>query len=430
VRLSGARIQPFRGLLYDQAKCGDLATVVAPPYDLIGPERQAQLYARSPYNIVRLELGRDVDRYASAAQTLNAWIAAGVLERAAAPAIYFYSQIFEIEGRRIRRDGLIARVQLEEFSAGRIVPHERTFAAAKEDRLRLLSATATQLSPIFGLYTGSDPELEQLRERLRERAAMLTVTDDLGIENQLRTIDSPGEIAAVQRTLENPRILIADGHHRYETALNYRRQRRAAEGNPRAQQPYDYTMMTLVGCEDRGLVILPTHRVVHTLRDEQTAGFAARASELFEVENFSDATALCAALKSAGHGSIAAAIHGDERLYLFRLRTPSIIEETLPVATPAVRELDVSVLHAIIFERILGLRDAEVRRGGNVEYTIDPGGALAAVTGGDAAAAFLMNPPTMREIERVCDAGATMPEKSTYFHPKLLTGLVMNPLSD
>jgi uncharacterized protein (DUF1015 family) len=425
----GERIEPFRGLLYDPRVAGEARNLVAPPYDLIGAERQNELYDRSPYNIVRLELGREPDRYAAAQKTFAQWIGKGVLARGARPAIYHYTQRFEVEGRALARTGLIVRLRLEEFGPGKILPHEKTFPAAKEDRLKLLTAIRTNTSSIFGLYPGAHPELDRLRAQTASRPALIDVTDDLGIRNELRVIDEPSEIAAVQRALESPQLLIADGHHRYETALNYRRQRRAAE-NPGAPQGYDYTMMTLVACDDPGLVILPTHRVVHRLRPDAIASFAAEARRAFEVEGVAAPDALIARLREHGRGALAVALKGHAHPYLLRLRDKSAVESALPGVAPEVRELDVSVLHAMVFERIFQIKAAEVRKGGIIDYTIDAAGALAAVRGGRSDGAFLMNPPSIRDVERVSGAGATMPEKSTYFHPKLLTGLVLNPLED
>jgi uncharacterized protein (DUF1015 family) len=425
----GERIEPFRGLLYDPRLAGDAKNLVAPPYDLIGTERQAELYERSPFNIVRLELGRESDRYAAAQRTIAEWIGKGVLMRGAHPAIYHYTQRFEVEGRAMTRTGLILRLRLDEFGPGKILPHEKTFPAAKEDRLKLLTAIRVNTSSIFGLYPGSHPELDRVRARAAARPALIDVTDDLGIRNELRAIDEPGEIAAIQRALAAPQLLIADGHHRYETALNYRRQRRAAE-NPAAPQSYDYTMMTLVASDDPGLVILPTHRVVRRLRPEAAAAFVAEARRVFDLEEIASPGGVVTHLRERGPGSLAVSLKGHANAYLLRLRDKSALDSALSGVAPEVRELDVSVLHALVLDRIFQIRPAEVRKGGIIEYTIDAVGALGAVREGSADGAFLMNPPSIADVERVSGAGATMPEKSTYFHPKLLTGLVLNPLDD
>ncbi|MGA7873440.1 MAG: DUF1015 domain-containing protein [Candidatus Binatus sp.] len=421
------RIEPFRALMYNRKIAGEPARVVAPPYDLIGTERQNQLYERSPYNVVRLELGRESDRYAAAETTLAEWLAAGVVERSVRPAIFQYTQTFDVEGRQLHRTGFIARVRLEEFDRGRIVPHERTFPAAKEDRLRLLTALRVNTSSIFGLYSGAHPELDRLREQVASRSPLIDLVDDLGIRNELRPIEAAGEIAIIQRELESPRILIADGHHRYETALNYRRARRHESASSEAE-PYDYTMMTLVACDDPGLVILPTHRVVKSLPASAIASFTDRAREVFDVEEIAHRDEFRARLNGSNSGAIGVVLKGTSNYLILRLRSSAAMEAAMPEAAAEVRRLDVSVLHALVFDRIFGLGADEIRKGGNIEYTIEIGGALGAVANGRADGAFLMNPPRIQDVERVSDAGATMPEKSTYFHPKLLTGLVMNPL--
>jgi uncharacterized protein (DUF1015 family) len=427
-RLS-ARIEPLRGLLYDQHAVRDLSRVVAPPYDVISEALQRDLYERSPYNVVRLELGRDADRYAAAQATLREWVDRGVLRRAEHPALFLYTQRFQVEGRKLVRTGFVVRFRLEDFARGRVVPHEKTFPAAKEDRFKLLAATRTNISSIFGLYSGSRPELDRLRGEVMSRAPLVEADDALGIHNELRTIGAPDEIATVQSALEAARVLIADGHHRYETALSYRKERRAAE-HSNDPQGFDYTMMTLVACDDPGLVILPTHRIVRRLRPQAMTSFTSRAQEVFEVGEVDDRAALRRRLVAGGRGTIGIALGGDPRLFVVRLRDLDATARAIPEAPAEVRSLDVTVLHTLIFDHIFSLKAAEIRKGGNLEYTVDANAALDAVRDGRADGAFLMNPPSITDVERVSDAGATMPEKSTYFFPKLVTGLVLNPLND
>ncbi len=424
------RVEPFRALLYNRERISNLSNVVAPPYDLIGVDRQNELYNRSPYNIVRLELGREADRYTASAATLAKWRADDILRVAPRPAIYLYTQLFEVGGRRLRRDGFVARVRLENFSHGRILPHEKTFPAAKADRLKLLTALNTNVSSIFGLYSGEYAELDALIANAATRAPLAEVVDDLGIENQLRAIEAPEEIAMVRNALESSLILIADGHHRYETALNFREIRRVVEGDTGALHAYDYTMMTLVGCDSPGLVILPTHRVVKHLDANALASFESLARKVFEVEEFEDRDRMRSELARRGRGALGVALRGAQKMWLLRLRDRHALETALPQTPAEVRELDVSILHAMVFDRIFGVKSAAIKAGGNLEYTIDADGALEAVSSGRADGAFLMNPPSIEDVQRVSDSGATMPEKSTYFYPKLITGLFMNPLDD
>jgi uncharacterized protein (DUF1015 family) len=425
----GARIEPLRGLLYDQRTVHDLASVLAPPYDVISEAQQRDLYERSPYNVVRLELGRDADRYVTAQATLREWVDQGVLRRAERPSLFLYTQRFQVEGRKFVRSGLVVRFRLEDFARGRVLPHEKTFPAAKEDRFKLLAATRTNISSIFGLYSGSHPELDRLRSEVMSRAPLIAADDALGTRNELRTIAAPDEIATVQSALESAPVLIADGHHRYETALSYRTQRRAME-HPDDLQGFDYTMMTLVACDDPGLVILPTHRIVRRLRPQAMASFASRAREAFEVSEVGDRVALRNGVVGGGRGSIGIALGREQRCFVVRLKDPDTTAPAIPEAPAEVRSLDVTVLHTLIFDQIFSLKAAEIRKGGNLEYTIDANAALDAVRDGRADGAFLVNPPSITDVERVSDAGATMPEKSTYFFPKLVTGLVLNPLDD
>ncbi|MBV8453323.1 MAG: DUF1015 domain-containing protein, partial [Deltaproteobacteria bacterium] len=396
---------------------------------------------RSPKNIVRLELNRDADPYASAAATLANWIANGTLNRLH-PAIFLYTQAFELDGRKFTRNGWVVRIRLEEFAGGRILPHERTFPKAKEDRLRLLAATRANISSVFGLYPSGNRELEALMAELANRPPLLEATDDLGILNQVRAADSPAEINTIQRALEPVRVLIADGHHRYETALEYRRRLSGAKplavgqaplpvhpmaGEGSALLPQDYVMMTLVAFNDPGLVILPTHRVIQHLSSEQIHAYESHIREKFTVEEFGDADTMLAQLQSRGRGHIGAAIRGS-RPSIVHLRNPDDMSRALPQAHAEVRKLDVAALHGLILDEILGITSQIVRSGDNISYTIDGRAALAGIASGAAAAAFLLSPPTVYDVEKVSDAGATMPEKSTYFYPKLQTGLLINPL--
>ena len=424
-----ARIEPLHGLLFDPQTVGDISRVVAPPYDIISEAQQRGLYESSPFNIVRLELGRDADRYAAAKATLDEWTTAGVLRRAPRPAIYLYTQRFSVEGKSFARTGFVVRFRLEEFAPGRILPHEKTFPAAKEDRLKLLTAARTNISSIFGLYSGEHSELDKLRGEVLARPAFIEANDALGIRNELRAIELPAEIAIVQRALESGRVLIADGHHRYETALNYRKERRAAE-NPCGLRGFDYTMMTMVACDDPGLVILATHRIVHRLRPQAIESFTSQARGTFEICEVADRDELRKGLAHGGRGTLAIALRGSQKFFLLRLKDKNAVARALPDVPAEVRGLDVTALHTLVFDQLFSLKAAEIRKGGNIEYTTDANAALDAVHEGRSDGAFLMNPPSITDVERVSDAGATMPEKSTYFFPKLLTGLVLNPLDD
>ncbi len=297
------RIEPFTALTYNTAKIGSLNQVVAPPYDLIDKKLQEELYARSPYNVTLLELNRDPDPYTSAADILHAWRTNNILKRSERPALYHYTQTFEHDGLLRTRTGIVARVRLEEFSTGRILPHERTFPKAKEDRLRLLEATNVNLSSIFGLYPSDDRSLMNLLVEVAKRTPSIAALDSLGIQNEIRIIDRPEEIVTIQRALETPRILIADGHHRYETALEYRRLR-ARSVPSTMRQPFDYVMMTLVAFDDPGLVILPTHRIARRLSPAALASFEDSCRRDFESRNLKIPTRFLQAVTERGQGAL------------------------------------------------------------------------------------------------------------------------------
>jgi uncharacterized protein (DUF1015 family) len=433
-----SRIQPFPALIFNLERAGRLDELIAPPYDLIDEVRQAELYARSPNNIVRLELNRDPDPYTSAATSFKHWIADGTLRRLQ-PAVFLYTQKFDLDGRNFIRNGWIVRIRLEEFAGGRILPHERTFPKARDDRLRLLMATRANISSVFGLYPPGNRELETLMAEVAKRPPTLEAVDDLGNLNQVRVVDSSAEIATIQRALEPVRVLIADGHHRYETALEYRRLMHRAfvgaaleppssrGGESSSPRPEDYVMMTLVAFNDPGLLILPTHRIIEHLSGEQLRAYQSRIREKFAVEEFDDTDTMLVQLQSYGRGHIGTAVEGS-RPSIVRLSNQDYMSRALPQAHEEVRKLDVAVLHALILDEILGINAEMVRSGGNISYTVDGRAALAGVASRAASAAFLLSAPTVFDVEKVSNAGATMPEKSTYFYPKLQTGLLINPL--
>jgi len=395
-----ALVSPFRALRYDPTRVGDLAAVVAPPYDVISPAQQDALYARSPWNVVRLILPREPARAEAAAETLRAWMASGVLARDAAPALYFYSQEFSLrDGSRHRRDGVLCRLGLEEFRTGVVRPHERTFPGPKADQLALLRATGAYLSPIFGLYA-------RARERLRDVAGIagapvIEVREEHGELHRVWRVDDADAVARVAAALAAETIFIADGHHRYETALAYRAER-GADG-PRSILAFISNM------EEEGLLVLPTHRLLRVPLVMSPDALEARLRERFAVEPLVPGTP-----RPAGAIDV---VLPDRRL---RLRAREAATACLAHLPASVRPLDVALLHGAILEPILGAGS------GDFAFTHDDAEAVEAVAAGRSTAAFLLNPPTVAEVRAVCLAGELMPEKSTYFYPKLASGLVFD----
>lgn len=414
-------LRPFRALHYDREAIGDLAAVIAPPYDVIGPAQLERLYARSAYNVVRLILNRDADRYTAAATTLAEWRARGVLVQDQEPAYYHYVQDFPLgDGSARRRAGLLAAVRLEPFATGNILPHERTFASAKADRLKLMTACRANLSPIFGVYPHGPNAMAALGERLATDQPWIDVRD-AGERHRVWRVIDPATIGQITAALRDTTVFIADGHHRYETALTYRDQRRAA-GDTDPHAPHQFVLMYLCAMDDPGLVVLPTHRV---WRRGLPAGWADRLAEHFVVEPVERAAVFARLATDMRPGTVA--VHRRDGTALLRLRDARALDHPLAAVHSVIRRLDVTVLDAFLFGAVLGLDCARAGQDGALTYTHDDREALAAVDEG-ADAAFLLRAPRLSEVEAACRAGQTMPQKSTYFFPKLQTGLVFHLL--
>jgi uncharacterized protein (DUF1015 family) len=423
-----ARIVPFPGLRYAAEKVGDLATVVTPPYDVIDATAQERYHQANPANIIRLELGKQYpqdqpgdDRYSRAAAQLQDWIASGVLRHEPAPSIYLYQQEFSALGRTLVRNGLLCGLGVEPYSTGTVLPHEETLSKPKQDRLQLMRATACNFSPIFGLYV--DPQ-QQVNEALfaaaAGRQADVELTDEFGEQHRLWVITDANVITQVQAILAPAKIYIADGHHRYETALAYAAEQKAG---------YDYIMITLVNMYDPGLVVLPTHRMVKDLHPQALDGFRARLDEFFHITPCPERD-LEAALAKAGQHGHAFAMCDQDGLSVLVLRDVEKAQKLLPgERSQAWRELDVAILDNLILEHLLGITAQKRREQVNLTYTRDIEQAIAAVQDKSYQLAFFLNPPAVSEVIAVAEAQDKMPQKSTFFYPKLITGLVINDLA-
>lgn len=429
-----ATIRPFRALHYNPATVGDLAAVIAPPYDVIDDAHWERLHARDPHNIVRLILNRDADRYSSAAQTLSAWWQERVLVQDERPAFYYYVQNFTLpELGSLERRGLIAAVRLEPFGAGSIYPHERTFARIKEDRMRLVDACRTNLSPIFGVYA-HHADVGAAAEQVRAaHSPTMDLTDEFGERHRVWRVDAPTTLQALTASLADAPVFIADGHHRYEVALAYR-DRRHQMGDTNPDAPHNFVLMYLAAMEDPGLVILPTHRVLRSI-PERGMGARSELERYFSSERYPNTAAglaeLTAALEAPDAGpAVGTRIKGDNHLELLRVCDEAVLAEKLADIHPTVRRLGVTVLDALVLTQILGIDCTAAAQAGDLRYTHRAVEAVELVNRGEAAGAFLMRPPSMREVEAVCLSGETMPQKSTYFYPKLLSGLVLHALDD
>jgi uncharacterized protein (DUF1015 family) len=424
-----ADFRPFRGLRYRPGLAGEPGALLAPPYDVIDPAQQAALHAASPYNVIRIELAEDMpeaDRYARAAETLASWRREGVVALDEAPAYYVSIQEFELEGKRRRRTHLLGRLRLEPWDAGIVRPHEETMRAPKEDRLRLLRHVRANVSPIFLAYR-SEHRGPRFAAPFADQRLLDATTPD-GQRHALFAITGGvDEIAASFRELP---LYVLDGHHRYETALAYRDERRAAAASWSGEEPENFVLAALSASDDPGLALLPTHRLVRP--PSLPADLPRRLERFFHVEDATpksyDGTALLrllARLTAAGASGTAFGALGLEegRLHLLTLRDAPAARALMPAHSRTWQELDVNVLEYALLRETLGIGgDAP----GQIDYTDDASEALQAVEAGRWPLAFLLNATRIEQMIAVADAGERMPAKSTFFWPKLPTGLVLN----
>lgn len=435
-----ARLRSFSAYRYDLGKVRAEA-VLTQPYDKISPEMRQRYMAASPYNLVRVILGEaqahDSERdnvYTRAAAYLQDWITLGVLRADPEPGIYAYSQGFvsPASGQREQRRGFIALGRLEEYANRVVFRHEQTLSGPKLDRQALLRATHTHFGQIFMLY--SDPSQQAERE-LWERAEnpVLDATDEYGTRHRLFRETDAGVVARLEQRMAALPLIIADGHHRYETALQWRREQQASAPH-RSDPPWDWVMMTFINLDAPGLVVLPTHRLVHGFPQFQTPAAMAKLAEFFAVETTKVRTGDPAAweqlqprLAEAGRTAptFAAALAGQPNIFLLRPKAGLDLAALLPALLPQQRQLDVVLLHELGLERALGLTAEMVREQRHLRYVKDAAEALQSVAAGAGQAAFLLNPIAAAQVRDVALAGGVMPQKSTDFFPKLLTGLTL-----
>jgi uncharacterized protein (DUF1015 family) len=417
-----AEIQPLRALHYDTSVVGRLDDVVAPPYDVIDAQERAQLVARSPFNVVTVDLPEGgPDPYESAREVFETWQLQGVLVRDREPALWAHTQEFDgPRGERVTRRGFFCRVRIEGYGPGRVRPHERTHPGPKEDRLRLTRATRANLSPIFSLY--SDPRADAWRalEPATAQPPEAELTDADGTVHRLWRISDERAIAAVQDATRDAELLIADGHHRYETMQAYAEEV-GGEGDHR------YILMCLVALEDPGLVVFPTHRLVNGLDADRQERLAQELRRDFEIGEVTEQELA----PPAGDGPLQLGYIDAhfQRPFRLTLKDQAIADAALQGHSEAYRHLDTGILEALVLKGALGLSDDDIAHFNGLFYARDAGEALRMVSSGEYDAAFLVRPTPVRQVKDVAAAGENMPPKSTYFFPKLLTGLLFNPLA-
>jgi uncharacterized protein (DUF1015 family) len=433
-----AEIRPFRGVRYKKGLAGELADIICPPYDVITPRLQQELYHRSPYNFVRIEAGRELpqdsstdNKYTRAAVTLKEWLGEGILTTDPAPAVYLHDHYFSYQGKEQRRRHIIAVVRLEEWDRRVVRPHEGTLAEHRGDRFSLLWALATNTSPILALFQDRGGQVASLLARAGESRPIINFNGDGGERHELRAITQPEIIGQLADCFTDWPLYIADGHHRYESALAFRRERRAGSSGS-GDEAYNFVMMALVDFADPGVLILPPHRLVGGIPGAALGRLSARLRSLFDIEELPlDAPDVWAKVdrKLAAGDEVRLCLFGlaEDRFLILKLRDFATASRMMPYFhSELYKKLDVSVLDHVILEEFLGLGSGG--EGAIIDFSYDGREAVNRVLEQEYQLAFLLRPIKPEVIKAVADADDRMPRKSTYFYPKAPAGLVLHKL--
>ena len=411
-----AEVRPFKGIFYDYQKM-DISRLVAPPYDVISPEMQDELYAKSKYNVIRLILGKILEtdnefnnRYTRAKEFWNSWLESGILKEDERECFYIYEQEFEVEGKKYVRKALMGRVRIEDFDKKVIIPHEKTLSSPKEDRFKLLSAVKANLSPVFGIVLDNGDVFSLLSSSSGK--FLFEFVDENGVTHRFYRIEDLKSIEALEKAFSDKSILIADGHHRYETALRYKKE---MEKQPDYDEnaPYNYVLMAIVSSKDEGLVVLPIHRVVKNvdLTDERIVETFRSVADIVKHVDAGDIMRVPSLIESMGRGYFALIYEKGKKALIFKLKT---CED----------KTDVELMHEKILSGVFGITKEDLEKKTKLEYFKSLSAALDFVRRGGGKFILCYNPPKVEEIARVSLSSRTMPQKSTYFYPKFYSGLV------
>lgn len=439
-----ATIAPFRGFTYNESIAGGIGDLVCPPYDIISPAQQQELYRKSPHNVIRLEFGlaspgdTDADnRYTRASVLLDEWLKKGILRQSKEPAFYIYEMEYRAGGHIRKLRGFIGMVRIEDYDSGIVKPHETTLSGPKTDRLNLLRACKAGFSQIYSLISDPAGAVAGVLGAVTTRPDM-EVKDAGDVVHRVWTMTDKAGIDAIVRYMTDQPIYIADGHHRYDTALNYRNERRTAAGSFTGSEGFNYVPMFLARIEDPGLTVLPAHRALFNLTDFDPKRFEEDLNRYFNIERIDFTkksepadrkTVLDTMAHRADHAhAFGMRVKGEHSYYLLTLRSEEDMNAVIPGRSAAYRHLDVSILHHLIIDRLLGIKMETHKLGLNIEYIKDADDAVNRVSDGSAEIIFLMNPTKVTEVRDVAAVGERMPQKATYFYPKLLSGLVVNVL--
>ncbi|HET8943694.1 MAG TPA: DUF1015 domain-containing protein [Dehalococcoidia bacterium] len=425
-----ADVRPFPALRFSPET--NLADNVCPPFDTISPEQQRALYARSPHNAVRIELAEPTngDRYASAAATLAQWRDEQVLGRDDRPTYTLYRQTFTRDGRTYGRTILFARLRLEQWDTGIVLPHEQTFGGPKEDRLKLLRATHLNASPVYLLYRDKTREIQSTLDDLVMQEPQAAFATEDGQRHAIWVVSDPDLIAHLQEAFADETLYVADGHHRYETALGYQDEVRSRAATWTGEEPENFALAALTSAQDPGLVVLPIHRV--TKAETPLNEALERTAIAFDFERVGrDAEALALTARDSEHSVLGLAASESPDVYLLSLRDPSVADSWMPQdRSPEWRRLDYSIANYAILQHVLGLQESQMKDYSMVWFTEDAHDAIEQVRNGEACYAVLLKPMPVGRVLDIADAGERMPQKSTFFYPKVPTGIVFNLVQD
>ncbi len=434
-----AIIIPFSAMRFDKNTVGDLAAVTSPPYDIISPEEQQKLYNKHPFNVVRLELGENNDdddeynnKYIRSNHILHEWLESGILHFDSEPSIYIYGQEFTFGGNTHSCKGIMCLVRLEEFENRVIMPHEDTFSKAKTDRYNLICVTNANFSAVYSLYTDTEKNIVSAINSVSVNTPPETeFTSSDGVHQRLWRISDENTIAKIQNEFRNKQLFIADGHHRYAAALSYRNMMRTKNPNHTGNEPYNFILMHLVETDEPGLTVFPTHRLVKNVIDFDEQKTIELLSNDFEVRRIvyeedsvvpkiEESLAQCSDKKSF------ALYTGKNYYYMLTLKNTNALRTLSPEKSYVYSQLDVTILHTLILDKILGIDKDSLKNQHNLTYTHNAYEAESLAKTNAYQCAFFLNPTKIGELKEICFANEKMPQKSTYFYPKIITGLIMN----
>ena len=419
---------PFKGILYNPELLTSADGLICPPYDVVSPAFQQKLYNCSPFNAIRLELPMEADPYEAAASRLAEWLQTGELQHDSVPAIYPYFQTFEdSDGVSHTRCGFFAAMRLYDFSEKKVLAHEKTLSGPKADRLNLFRKTKTNISSIFGLYADESKTAERVMKRFAEANEPVIDAEFQGVRNRMWRITDPELVAQFQHSLQERAVYIADGHHRYDTGVNYRNERAAANPSHTGQEPYNFILTYLANIHDEGLLIFPIHRLVHSLAGFDLAVLKTTLEEHFTLTDLQDRAELKRFLDREPSNFTYGVVSTGS---VFGITLKSNPETLVDPSRPEVlRRLGLVLLHDLILGKLLGISQEAMAKQSNLLYVHDDREVFEAVESGKVQVGFVVKPTTVEQVLAVSETGEVMPQKSTFFYPKIMTGLVFNPIA-